>query len=82
MRDHFFHNPDGHERRNVPRTHSQYPILQLQFRPPEQSVPARDRYRVARHHHEPVYDRVEDEDEYGEEPPFDSFGAFSESAVC
>lgn len=74
MEDDVYHILDELDHRGPARTHSQYPMLQPQFRPLPQPVSARDRYRAPRHHDEFVYDRVSDDELYGEESPFDSFG--------
>ncbi|KAF2786722.1 ATP-dependent DNA helicase MER3 [Melanomma pulvis-pyrius CBS 109.77] len=73
MEDDVYHLLDELDHRGPARTHSQYPMLQPQFRPLPQPVSARDRYRAPRHHNEPVYDRVSDDELYEEESPFDSF---------
>ncbi|KAF2689961.1 ATP-dependent DNA helicase MER3 [Lentithecium fluviatile CBS 122367] len=49
----------------------QYTRHQPQFKRPAQSMPPRDQYRAPRH--EPRFDRVEDDEQYGQDVPFDSF---------
>lgn len=68
-----YHFPLGYGRAGAPRHESSYDILQPHFKQSTRQIVPRDRYRSTQYK-DPLYDVVEDDSAYAEEPHFDSFG--------